>query len=112
MKFYFEPCVQLFKKNELEQIEKRHQFCLGLKEGGAISSITNTVFHDAENLELVSMFELTSEKESAMDQVLANCNKAYDMASYKKLMSRSRSTRLKHLPTSRFDSSLQNRKKQ
>ena len=75
MNIYFEPCVQLFMKNELGQLEKSHQVYLGLKEGGAISSITNTVFHDAENLELVSMFELNSDKESAMDQGLANCNK-------------------------------------
>ena len=31
-KLYFEPCFQLFKKNELEQIEKIQQVYLGEKE--------------------------------------------------------------------------------
>ena len=78
-KFYFEPCFQLFKKNELGQLENRQQVYLGEKEGEAIR---NTVIHDAENLGLVPILELTSDKESTMDQELANCNKVYDIATY------------------------------
>ena len=79
-KFLFEPCFQLFKKNELGQLEKRQQVYLGEKEGDAISAIRNTVIQDAENLGLVPILELTSDKESTMDQDLANCNKVYDIA--------------------------------
>ena len=81
-KIYFEPCFQLFKKNELGQLEKRQQVYLGEKEGEATSAIKNTVIHDAENLGLVPILELTSDKESTMDQELANCNKLYDIATY------------------------------
>ena len=81
-KIYFEPCFQLFKKNELGQLEKRQQVYLGEKEGETISAIRNTVIHDAENLGLVPILELTSDKESTMDQELANCNKVYDIATY------------------------------
>ena len=81
-KIYFEPCFQLFKKYELGQLEKRQQVYLGEKEGEAISAIRNTVIHDAENLGLVPILELTSDKESTMDQELANCNKVYDKATY------------------------------
>ena len=66
-KIYFEPCFQLFKKNELGQLEKRQQVYLGEKEGKAISAIRNTVIHDAENLGLVPILELISDKESTMD---------------------------------------------
>ena len=81
-KTYFEPWFQLFKKNELGQLEKRQQVYLGEKEGEAISAIRNTVIHDAENLGLVPILELTSDKESTMDQELANCSKVYDIATY------------------------------
>ena len=81
---YFEPCFQLFKKNELGQLEKRQQVYLGEKEGEAISAIGNTVFHDAENLGLVPILELTSDQESTMDQELASFNKVYDIATYKR----------------------------
>ena len=37
------------------------------------------------NLELLSIIELTSDKESAMDQGLAKCNKVHDIASYNSL---------------------------
>ena len=77
-KIYFEPCFQLFKKNELGQLEKRQQVYLGEKEGEAISAIRNTVIHDAE----LTLLELTSDKESTMDQELANCNKVYDIETY------------------------------
>ena len=83
-KIYFEPCFQLFKKNELGQLEKSQQVYLDEKEGGAISSIRNTVIHKAEYLGLVPILELTSDKESTMDQELANCNKVYDKATYKR----------------------------
>ena len=104
-KIYFEPCFQLFKKNELGQLEKRQQFELGEKEGEAISAIRNTVIHDAENLGLVPILELTSDKESTMDQELANCNKVYDIATF----NRSRSAILTNLLTFRFDCSPQKR---
>ena len=81
-KVYFEPCFQLFKKNELGQLEKRQQVYLGEKEGEAISAIRNTVIHDAENLGLVPILELTSDKKSTKDQELANCKKVYDIATY------------------------------
>ena len=57
------------------QLEKRQQVYLGEKEGEAISAIRNTVIHDAENLGLVPLLELTSDKESTMDQELANFKK-------------------------------------
>ena len=38
--------------------------------------------HDADNPILVLILELTSDKESTMDQELANCNKVYDIATY------------------------------
>ena len=81
-KNYFEPCFQLFKKNELVQLEKRQQVYLGEKEGETISAIRNTVIHDAENVGLVPILELISDKESTMDQELANCNKVYTIATY------------------------------
>ena len=81
-KTYFEPCFQLFKNNEFGQFEKRQQVYLGEKEGEAISAIRDTVIHNAENLGLVPILELTSDKESTMDQELANCNKVYDIATY------------------------------
>ena len=78
--FSFEPCFQLFMENELRLVEKRQQVYLGEKEGEAISAIRNTVIQDAENLGLVPILELTSDKESTMDQELASCNKVYDIA--------------------------------
>ena len=64
------------------QIEKRQQVYLGEKEGEATSTITNTVIHDAENLGLVPILDLTSDNDSSMDQELANSNKVFDIASY------------------------------
>ena len=81
-KICFEPCFQLLKINDLGQFEKSQQVYLSKKEGEAISAIRNTVIHNAENLGLVPILELTSDKESTMDQELANCNKVYDIATY------------------------------
>ena len=81
-KIYFEPCFQLFKKNELGQLEKKQQVYLGEKEEEAISAIRNTAIHVAGNLGLVHILELIPDKESTMDQELANCNKVYDIANY------------------------------
>ena len=64
------------------QLEKRQQDYLVENEEDAISAIRNTVIHDPENLGLVPILELTSDKESTMDQELANCNKVYDIATY------------------------------
>ena len=83
-KIYFEPCFQLLKKNESGQIEKYQQVYLGEKEGERISAIRNTVIHDAENLGLVPVLEPYSDKDSTMEQELANCHAVYDVATYKK----------------------------
>ena len=60
--------------------KKRQQVYLG----EAISAIRNTVIHDAVNLGLIPILELTSDKESTMDQELANCNTVFSIASYNK----------------------------
>ena len=85
-KIYFEPCFQLLKKNESGQIEKNQQVYLGVgeNEGERISAIRNTVIHDAENLGLVPVLEPYSDKDSTMEQELANCHAVYDVAAYKK----------------------------
>ena len=83
-KIYFEPCFQLLKKNESGQIEKTQQLYHGEKEGERISAIWNTVIHDAENFGLVSVLESYSDKDSSMEQELANCHAVYDVATYKK----------------------------
>ena len=59
---------------------KIQQIYLGEKEEEAITAIRNTVHQDAENLEVVSVLELNSEKHSIKDQELANWNKTYDVA--------------------------------
>ena len=83
-KIYFEHCFQFLKKNESGQIEKTQQVYLGEKEGERISAIRNTVIHDAENLGLVPVLEPYSDKDSTMEQELANCHAVYDVATYKK----------------------------
>ena len=84
------------------------------KEKQAISAIRNTVIHDAENLGRVPTLELTSDKESTMDQELANCNKVYDIATYnrRQVCVTIMITMLTNLPTFRFDCSPQKRMKQ
>ena len=74
----------MLKKNESGQIEKTLQVYLGEKEGERISVIRNTVIHDAENLGLVPVLEPYSDKDSTMEQELANCHAVYDVATYKK----------------------------
>ena len=81
---YFEPCLQLLKKNELEQIEKSQQVYHGEKEEEKISVILNTVIHDAENLGFDAVLELYSDKDSTREQELANCHAVYGVATYKK----------------------------
>ena len=76
------PAFNYSRKMSWGQLEKRQQVYLGEKEGETISAIRNTVIHDAENLGLVPILELISDKESTMDQELANCNKVYDIATY------------------------------
>ena len=83
-KIYFDPCFQLLKKHESGQIEKTQQVYLGEKEGERISAIRNTVIHDAENFGLVPVLEPYSDKDSTMEQELANCHALYDVATYKK----------------------------
>ena len=83
-KTYFETCFQLFKKIELRQLKKRPHVYLGKEEGEAISVIINIVIHEAENLGLISVLKLGSDKESTLDQELANCEKVNDIANYKR----------------------------
>ena len=111
---YFEAWFRLCKKNELGQLKKRQQVYLSEKEGKAISAIRNTVVNDAEKFGLVPILELTSDKESTMDQQIADCNKVYDIATYnrRQVVSRPRSKTLTNLPTFRFDCSRQKRMKQ
>ena len=72
-----EPCFQLLKINDLGQFEKSQQVYLSEKEGETKSAIRNIVIHDAENLELVPIYEAKSCKESTMDQELDICNRVY-----------------------------------
>ena len=81
-KNYFEPLFQLIKINDLCQFEKSQQAYLSEKQGEAISAIRITVYHDAENLGLVFIYEAKSGKESTMGQELANYNKVYEIAKY------------------------------
>ena len=74
----------MLKTNESGQIETTQQVYLGEKEGERISAIWNTVIHDAENLGLVPVLEPNLDKESTMEQELANCHTVYDIATYKK----------------------------
>ena len=83
-KIYLEPCFQLLKKDESGQIEKTQQVYLGEKEGERVSAIRNTVIHDAQNLDLVPVLEPYFDKDSTMEQELANCHTVYDVATYKK----------------------------
>ena len=81
-KFHFEPCFQLLKNNDSGQIENSQQVYLSEKEGDALSTIRNTVIHDAENLGLVYTYEAKSGKESTLDQELEICNRVYEIATY------------------------------
>ena len=78
----FSTLFSTIQKKELGQIKKRQQVYRGEKEGEAISAIKNYVVDDAENLGIVPVLELFSDKESTTDQELANCNKVYDIATY------------------------------
>ena len=49
------------------QFEKSQQVYPSEKEGEAVSAIRNTVTQDAENLELVPIYEAKSVKESTID---------------------------------------------
>ena len=60
--------------------KKKQQVYLGGREREAISAIRNTVIHDAENLELVPIYEAKSGKESTMDQELEICKRVYKIA--------------------------------
>ena len=80
--FYFEPCFQLLKINDLGQFEKSQQVYLSEKEGELLSAIQKTVIHHAENLGLVPINEAKSGKESIMDQELEICNRVYEIATY------------------------------
>ena len=74
----------MLKKNESGQIEKTQPVYLGEKEGERISAILNTVIHAAENLGLVPVLKPYSDKDSTMEQELANCHAVYDIATNKK----------------------------
>ena len=81
-KFNYEPCFQLLKINDLGQFEKSQQIYLSEKEVEALSTIRNTVIHDADNLGDVPIYETKSGKESTMDQELEICNRVYEIATY------------------------------
>ena len=49
-----------------------------------VTAIRNTTIHDAENLGLVPLLEPYSDKDSTMEQELANCYAVYDRARLKK----------------------------
>ena len=53
------------------------------KKEERISAIRNTDIHDAENLGLVPVLEPCSDKDSTMEQELANSHAVYDVAIYK-----------------------------
>ena len=67
-----------------DKSKKPRQVYLGEKEGERTSAIRNTVIHDAETLGLVPVLEPYSDQDSTMEQELANCHAAYDVATYKK----------------------------
>ena len=68
-------CFQLLKIIELGQFEKSQQVFLREKKVEAIAALRNAAIHDAENLELVPLYEAKSGKESTMDQELDICNR-------------------------------------
>ena len=81
-KIYFEPCFQLLKKTGTNQ--KPQQVYLSEKKGEKISAIRNIFIHDAENVGLVPVLEPYCDKDSTMEQELANCHAVYDIAAYQK----------------------------
>ena len=72
----------MFKKTELGQLEKKTCISWWKREGEAVSLVENSVIHNAENIGLVLILDFNSEKESTLDQELANCNKMFDIAAY------------------------------
>ena len=78
-KFILNLALNYSRKISWDNKKKNQQVYRDEKEGEAISANRNTVIHDVENLGLVPILELTSDKESTMDQELANCNKVYDI---------------------------------
>ena len=78
---YFGPCFQILKTNGLGQLEKSQQVYLTEKEAEAISTIRNTVVHDAENLGFVPKYEIKSGEVSTMDQEL-DCSRVYETATH------------------------------
>ena len=66
----------------MKQFEKSQQVYLSEKEDEAISTIRNTIIHDAEILRLVPIYEAKSGRESTMDEELDICNRGYKIATY------------------------------
>ena len=60
------------------------QINFGEKKGERISAIRNAVIHDAENFGFVPVLDPYSDKDSTMEQELANCHAVYDVKTYKK----------------------------
>ena len=81
-KSYFETCFHLLQKFGTNQTTQ--QVYLGEKEGVSISAIRNTVIHDAETVGSVSVLEPYCDKDSTMEQKIANCHAVYDIAAYQK----------------------------
>ena len=67
----------------MRQLKKRSHVYLGKDEGEAIYAIKNIVIHEAENLALISVLEVGSDKESTLDQELANRSLSH-IANYKR----------------------------
>ena len=81
-KFTLNLASNCLKKPEL--IKKPQQVYLSEKKGEKISAIRNTFIHDAENVGLVPVLEPYCDKDSTMEQELANCHAVYDIAAYQK----------------------------
>ena len=96
------------------QFEKSQQVYLSEKEGEVLSTIRNTVFHDAENLGLVPIYEAKPGQESTRDQELEICNRVYEIATYnmRRVCVTINKYSVNKPPTFRFDSLLKKRMKQ
>ena len=75
----------MLNKIELGQIKIFQQVYLGANEGERISAKPNTVIHNDENFGLVPLLEPYSNKDSTVEQELANCHSVYNIAIHKKI---------------------------
>ena len=86
-KFYirktFEPCFHLFKKNEFGYSKKGRKFILVKKEEKYSRQMALLLITILKTLDSFQYWN-SPPKNSIMDQQLANCNKLYDIATYKR----------------------------